>query len=224
MELKKTKKADLRNKRALFLELGLAVSLLMAIGLFVWGNSEKKVDKMEAAYVPESYELPPVTIPDEKPRIMTKVFVPVADVMRIVDNDKQINTNMEFPEDFPDIVIPRVKTKETATDDDNKIFMIVEQYPSFQGGDLNEFRRWVQSKLSYPGIAAENGIEGKVTLSFVVEKDGTITNIEIIQSPDRSLGEEAARVLKMSPKWEAGRQRNVPVRVKYVLPVEFRLG
>ena len=95
--------------------------------------------------------------------------------------------------------------------------------PTFRGGDLNAFRNWVQGKLRYPQIAAENGISGRVVLSFVVERDGSLTNIQVLQSPDRSLGEEATRVVSSSPKWEPGMQRNQPVRVKYTLPVVFQI-
>ena len=87
--------------------------------------------------------------------------------------------------------------------------------PSFQGGSLNDFRNWVQSKVRYPAIAQENGISGKVVLTFVIEKDGRLTNIQVLQTPDRSLSEEA--------KWSPGKQRNQPVRVRYTLPVEFRI-
>ena len=95
--------------------------------------------------------------------------------------------------------------------------------PSFQGGDLNAFRNWVQGKLHYPQIAQENGISGRVVLSFVIERDGTLTNIEVLQAPDRSLSEEAVRVLETSPKWEPGMQSNKAVRVKYTLPVDFQI-
>jgi protein TonB len=98
-----------------------------------------------------------------------------------------------------------------------------EKMPSFQGGDLNKFRNWVQSKLKYPKIAQENGISGRVTLAFVIEKDGTLTGIQVMQSPDKSLSEEAIRVVSSSPKWSPGMQRNQPVRVRYQLPVNFQL-
>ena len=101
-------------------------------------------------------------------------------------------------------------------------FLVAETMPSFQGGDLNAFRNWVQSKVRYPAIAQENGISGRVVLTFVIEKDGRLTNIQVLQTPDRSLSEEAVRVLQQSPKWSPGKQRNQPVRVKYTLPVDFR--
>ena len=96
--------------------------------------------------------------------------------------------------------------------------------PSFQGGDLNTFRKWVQENLRFPQIALENGISGRVTLQFVIERDGRLTNIKVLQSPDRSLSEEATRVLNKSPKWSPGKQRNKPVRVSYTLPVDFRVS
>ena len=95
--------------------------------------------------------------------------------------------------------------------------------PTFQGGDLNTFRNWVQSNVRFPQIALENGIQGTVVLSFVIEKDGSLTNIQVMQSPDRALADEAVRVLQSSPKWTPGKQRNSPVRVRYTLPVEFRI-
>ena len=104
----------------------------------------------------------------------------------------------------------------------NEPFVKVEQMPSFQGGDLNTFRNWVQQNVHYPQIAQENGISGRVLVSFVIEKDGTLTNIQVLQSPDRSLSDEAARVLQKSPKWKPGKQRNQAVRVEYILPVDFR--
>ena len=95
--------------------------------------------------------------------------------------------------------------------------------PTFQGGDINTFRKWVQDNVRFPQIALENGIQGTVTIAFVVERDGTLTILDVLASPDRSLTDEAVRVLKKSPKWKPGKQRNQAVRVRYNLPVVFRL-
>ena len=108
--------------------------------------------------------------------------------------------------------------------EDETPYIKVEKMPSFMGGDLNAFRKWVQERIKYPQIAQENGITGRVVLSFVVEKDGSVTNIQVLQSPDRSLGEEASRVLATSPKWEPGQQSSQKVRVKYTLPVMFQIN
>ena len=85
------------------------------------------------------------------------------------------------------------------------------------------FRNWVMERIRYPQIAQENNITGRVLLMFVVERDGSLTNIQVLQTPDSSLSDEAIRVLKTSPKWTPGRQGNKAVRVKYTLPVEFRI-
>ena len=113
--------------------------------------------------------------------------------------------------------------RETGETEDDQPFLIAETMPSFQGGDLNTFRNWVQQNVKFPQIALENGIQGRVVLSFVIEKDGRLTNIQVLQTPDRSLSEEAIRVLNKSPKWSPGKQRNQVVRVKYTLPVDFRV-
>ena len=130
---------------------------------------------------------------------------------------------MDFAEfDENTEVIQQVEVQEEEIEDDQP-FLIAETMPSFQGGDLNTFRTWVQQNVRFPQIALENGIQGRVVLTFVIEKDGRLTNIEVLQTPDRSLSEEAIRVLSKSPKWSPGKQRNQAVRVKYTLPVDFRV-
>ena len=103
-------------------------------------------------------------------------------------------------------------------------FVKVEKMPTFQGGDLNVFRNWVQSKIQYPKEAMEKGINGRVVCSFVVEKDGSLTDFDVLQSPDKSLGDEVVRILKTSPKWEPGEQRGEKVRVKYTVPIVFSMA
>ena len=110
----------------------------------------------------------------------------------------------------------------SSTPEDQPIYN-AEEMPTFQGGDLNSFRKWVYDRIQYPRIAQENGIQGRVTLRFVIERDGTLTNIEEFASPDKSLTDEAIRVLRQSPKWSPGKMRNKPVRIWYVLPIEFQL-
>lgn len=105
---------------------------------------------------------------------------------------------------------------------DDEPFLSSEQMPIFQGGGLEKFRNWVQQNVKFPQFALMNGIQGRVTLTFVIERDGRLTDIQVLQSPDRSLSEEAIRVLSKSPKWLPGLQQNTPVRVKYTLPVDFR--
>ena len=226
MEIKKSPKADLQNKKGLFLEIGLIVALLAVIAAFLYTPKEYRIEKVDNNYGPVEEEITEITRNEQKPpeqpqKVEVKVF---NDILDIVTNDAKITTVISF-EDFADdleITTQVVEVEEEEIEDDQP-FIKVEKMPSFQGGDLNKFRNWVQERVRYPQIAQENGVSGKVVLSFVIEKDGTLTNIEVLQSPDRSLADEAVRVLKTSPKWEPGQQRNQPVRVKYTLPVDFRI-
>ena len=104
-----------------------------------------------------------------------------------------------------------------------EIFVSAEVMPTFKGGDLSKFRNWVQSNVKYPQSALENGIQGNVVVKFVVEKDGKLSNIRVLQSPDQSLSDATIQILMKSPKWVPGKQRNKPVRVTYTLPVSFKL-
>lgn len=102
-------------------------------------------------------------------------------------------------------------------------FMTVSNMPRFQGGDLNAFRDWVQARLVYPTVAQENGIQGRVTVQFVIERDGRLTNIQVLGAPDHSLAAEAKRVVATSPRWTPGDNRGEPARVIFTLPLVFQL-
>lgn len=225
MELKKSPKADLNNKRGLLLEIGLVVSLLLVIAAFAYTPKEYRIERVTEYVAPVEEEITEVTRQDQKPpEAPKKVEVKViTDMLEVVTNDTKITTDVDFAEfDENTEVIQQVEVKEEVIEDDQP-FLIAETMPSFQGGDLNKFRTWVQQNIRFPQIALENGIQGRVVLSFVIEKDGRLTNIQVLQSPDRSLSDEAIRVLSKSPKWSPGKQRNQVVRVKYTLPVDFRV-
>jgi TonB family protein len=142
-----------------------------------------------------------------------------------IDSDFQYPTVIK--DSITDIHLTMRKSAKIAVEEENieddQPFVRVEQMPSFMGGDLTTFRIWVMQQVRYPQIAQENNITGRVMLQFVIEKDGSLTNIKVIQTPDSSLSDEAIRVLKTSPKWTPGKQGNKTVRVKYTLPVEFRI-
>jgi protein TonB len=222
MESKKTPRADLQNRRGLFLEIGLVIALGVVVVAFAVGQSEKVVVIQDMGLAPVEQEIMEITRQDEKPpEVKAQPIQVISDFINVVKNDQKITTDLTF-DDFSDdleIVIPTMIEEEV---EDIPVF-ITEEMPKFQGGDLNDFRNWVQKDLTYPRIAAENNIQGTVTLKFVIEKDGSLTNIEEIASPDRSLTEAAVERLKKSPKWTPGKQRNKPVRVAYVLPVVFIL-
>ena len=107
-------------------------------------------------------------------------------------------------------------------EEENKVFDVVEQMPSFPGGQ-SALMSWLSQNIKYPVIAAENGVQGRVVVQFVVEKDGSITDVKVVRSVDPSLDKEASRVVKSMPHWIPGKQNGSAVRVKYTVPVSFKL-
>ena len=209
MEIKKNPEVDVQNKRTLLFEIGFALALLAVIGAFLYTPKEYRIEQVEQVAEVVEEEITEITV--------------ITDVLSIVTNDEKISTNVDFAEFAEDVeIIQQVAVEEEVIEDDQP-FVKVEQMPSFMGGDLMTFRNWVMKQVRYPQIAIENNITGRVLLSFVIEKDGRLTNIQVLQTPDSSLSDEAVRILKESPKWTPGKQRNQAVRVKYTLPVEFRL-
>lgn len=225
MELKKNPKVDLQNWKGLFFEIGLVVALLVVIIAFSYTPKEYRIEQVDNNYGPVEEQITEITRQDQKPPEppkKTEITV-ITDVLTVVTNDTKISTNVDFAEFDENVdLVQQVAVQEEEIEEDQP-FLKVEEMPSFMGGDLMTFRNWVQSKVKYPQIAQENNISGRVLLMFVIERDGSLTNIQILQTPDSSLSDEAIRVLKTSPKWKPGKQRNQTVRVKYTLPIDFRI-
>ena len=229
MEIKKSPKADLENKKMLFLEIGLVIALLVCGAALAFNTKPEpepytppKQDVREQEFemdrtVQEQEQQQP-----EQQKAKTQVL---ADVLTIVSNDTKIETpDLLFSDDasaFEDFEFEVEEVVENIVEEE--IFVTAEEMPTFQGGDLSKFRNWVQSNVKYPQIALENGIQGNVVIKFVVEKDGKLSNIQVLQSPDKTLADAAVQVLQKSPKWKPGKQRNKPVRVTYTLPVSFKI-
>ena len=228
MEAKKSLRADLEKKKGLLFQIGLCTSLLLMILAFSYSKSEIVYEEMTVAR--EIVEMEMVEITREEitpPEPVRQEVQVVADLINIVSDDRKIETNLSFA-DFDqdvDFVFQPATSSRTMEEAADEIidFMVIEDQPLFQGQDVNAFRSWINSKIAYPVVAAENGMQGTVTVSFIIEKDGTLAELSVIASPDRSLSEEAIRVISSSPKWTPGKQRGVPVRVRYSLPVIFRL-
>ncbi len=227
MELKKTPKADLKNKRGLLLEIGFIFALGVVILAFSYAPKEHRIEQAAIVYTMVAEQIVEITRQDEKKPVAPpkKVEIKVlSQLLKVVDNETVIDTEMDFEEFNEDTaVLESIEGVEEGIEDDTP-FLIAEHMPSFQGGDLSKFHRWVQSNVVYPKSAQDNGISGRVTLTFVIEKDGSLSNIQVLQAPDRLLSDEAIRVLQMSPKWTPGKQRNQPVRVRFTLPVVFNLN
>lgn len=226
MEIKKSPKADLENKRGLFLEIGLIVSLGLSILMFSWSQSEKVVQKFDMGTVEVEEEIVEITRQDQKPPEPQKQTIAVAtDIIQIVKNDTKVSTDFDFSVESSEdqIIVAPVKVEAEVITQEDTPFLTAEVMPTFQGKDLNAFRTWVQERLKYPVIAAENGVQGRVVIAFVIEKDGSVGRPQVLVTPDKSLGEEALRVVMSSPKWTPAKQRGNAVALKYNLPVEFKL-
>ena len=227
MQIKKSPKADLQNRKGLFLEIGLIISLLIVIAAFMYAPKEYRIEQVDLNYGPIEEEITEITRNEQKPpeapkKIEIKVF---NDILDIVTNDTKITTEVDFFDLEGDLEISTqiVEVEEEEEIEDETPYIKVEKMPSFMGGDLNAFRKWVQERIKYPQIAQENGITGRVVLSFVVEKDGSVTKVRVLRGVDPSLDKEAVRVFSMSPKCKPGKQIDRAVPVTYTFPVIFQL-
>ena len=226
METKKTQNASLENKRVVFLELGLIASLLAVIGAFSYATAVKKAPVLQAVtQVTDIEELVPVTrdTPPEPPKA---IAIPqISEILEIVDDDLPTTDIISFDDTQVDVPVYdyRVEPEDAPVEEEDIPFVLVEKKPRFQGGDANDFSRWIAQHLNYPEIARENGVQGRVILEFTVMKDGSVGNLKVLRSVDPSLDKEALRVVSTSPKWEPGRQRDRAVNVTYQFPVIFQL-
>ncbi len=230
MEIKKSPKANLENKKLLFTEIGLIISLGVVWFAFEWSTTDKQVSVFEeTAEVVEAEEMIPITqeTPPPPPTAAPKIPI-LSDQIDIVDDEIQVDDNLFMNlEDDASMgveIMDYVETVEEEVVEEEAIpFQFVEEKPSFMGGDANAFSKWVNERLVYPEIAKENGVSGRVTLQFTVNTDGTVSNIKVLRGVDPSLDKEAVRVVSMSPKWTPGKQRDRAVKVTYTFPVIFQL-
>ena len=228
MEIKKSEKASLENKKLLFVEIGLVVSLAITLFAFEWTSTETETALLEDTteilieeeIISTQMETPPP--PPEAPKIPV-----LSDQIDIVDDEIEIEDdmfmNLEDDASLGVEIMDYVEVEEEVVEEEAIPFQFVEEKPSFQGGDANQFLKWVNSRLVYPEIAKENGVQGRVTLQFTVEKDGSVTKVKVLRGVDPSLDKEAVRVVSMSPKWKPGKQRDRAVPVTYTFPVIFQL-
>ena len=228
MEIKKSEKANLENKKLLFVEIGLIISLLIVYIAFEWTSKETNTSLLEnntqvlveEEIISTNMDTPPP--PPAAPKIPV-----LSDQIDIVDDEIEIEDDMFMNlEDNANLgveIMDYVEVQEEAVEEEAIPFQLVEEKPSFQGGDANQFSKWVNSRLVYPEIAKENGVQGRVTLQFTVEKDGSVTKVKVLRGVDPSLDKEAVRVVSMSPKWKPGKQRDRAVPVTYTFPVIFQL-
>ena len=227
MEIKKTPKADLEGKKGIFFEIGLVVALGILLCAFNWkANTKVEEGFVTVAEEPVEEEIIPITQQMMKPPPPPPPAPKLTDLIEIVDQELDIDEELEI-EDVEANVENRTDYSYdydgTGYDEgdygEEDIFQVVENMPTFPG-DIN---KWLGKNVKYPVIAQENNIQGRVTVQFVIERDGSITDVKVLRGVDPSLDKEAVRVVKSMPKWKPGKQRGKPVRVSYTVPINFRL-
>ena len=228
MEVKKSEKASLENKRLLFVEIGFVVALLAVLAAFEWSSKEKadsgllaeNTEIIEEEMIPITQETPP------PPPEMAKIPI-LSDQIDIIDDDIKVNDNIINLEDDSSLGVEIQdyveEVHEEVVEEETIPFQLVEEKPKFQGGDANDFTKWVNQRLVYPDVAKENGVQGRVMLQFTVGTDGSVSGVKVLRGVDPSLDKEAVRVVSMSPKWTPGKQRDRKVKVTYTFPVIFQL-
>jgi protein TonB len=229
MELKKSQQADLETKKGLFFQLGLVFTLAITLLAFEW----KSYDKLE---VTDMGARQASDIPEEMVQITQQQNTPppppapaVTTVINIVDNDAKVDDDFMIDaeadettqvEEYKPVVVAQVEEEEVA---EAEIFTVVEESPSFPGGDESRIK-FLQENIKYPQMARESGISGTVYVTFVVERNGSVTDVKVLRGIGGGCDEEAIRVIQAMPSWNPGKQRGKPVRVQFNMPIKFTLA
>lgn len=226
MEAKKSKKAAIEDQRGSWLLMGVIVALSFMFVSFEWTRHDKSIAAIsssdESIFVDE---LVPITFPEEKLEPPPPPETKVTEWIEIVTNEQEVTSTvatLSSEEGKPYEVVwvpPVVETKEVEED---IIHVSAEFMPEFPGG-TSALMKYLNSNIKYPTISQEIGSEGRVIVQFVVDKDGTITDPVVARGVDAHLDKEALRVISAMPKWKPGTQNGKKVRVKYTVPVAFRL-
>ena len=227
MEIKKSPKADLEGKKTTWFLVGLVLILAAMFVAFEWTKRDVVITADSGIVdVPFEEEMVPITEQEEPKQAPPPPEAPkVEEVLQIAENDADVQeTTIQSSEDDNQAVeikyvAPVVEEEEP---EEAEIFMVVEEMPEFPGG-MAECLKFLGKNIKYPTISQENGVQGKVIVQFVVNKDGSIVDPVVVRSVDPYLDKEALRVIKTMPKWKPGKQRGKAVRVKYTVPVTFKL-
>lgn len=232
MEIKKTEEADLENKRGTRLLLGLILSLALLFVAFEYSSTgddyafersepvEEWSDDMQSVIIEEDMVVMVAVERPQAPERLKVVDEIVAEEGLLEEVDTLVASNEMFSAEsdadaMTDIVPPE------AVDGSQPVFRIVEELPQFPGG-MAEYIRWLTKNLRYPYLARKNNVEGKVIAQFIVNTDGSISDLSIVQSLDAYCDREALRVLRLMPKWKAGILDGKPCRTQVCLPIVFK--
>ena len=229
MEIKKSPKADLERGKTLSVLMGFVVGLAVLFAGFEWSTRDVMVvqesDGVADIIAEEEVE---ITRPENTPPPPPPPPAPVVtEVLNVVEDDVELEqqdilSSEDNQQEAQTAVYTPPAVEEEEEESAQQIFTVVEEMPDFPGGQ-GELLKFIAKSIKYPVIAQENGIQGRVIVTFVVERDGSITDVRVAKSVDPSLDKEAVRVAKSMPHWNPGMQNGGPVRVKFTLPVTFRL-
>ncbi len=221
MELKKMPNKDLEGKKWTFLQIGFIISLSLVLIAFEWSSTKISYDFLN---MPEddatATEIVPITVTKEKELKVEKPTI--ADIINITNDPDADNPSSNFASSEDPVLNLDSYYTTAVTEERDDILIHAEQMPKFPGGET-ALLRYLAQAVKYPEIARDNNIEGKVYVSFVVNKMGEVTRVKIIRGADPHLDREALRVINSMPLWEPGNQNNKPVSVSYTVPINFVL-
>jgi periplasmic protein TonB len=225
---KKSVKANLETKKVFFMEFGLIVALALSLLAFEWKTYEKiKVEAIqrvadntpeEMIEITQQENTPPPPAPPQQTTIIQIVEDDV-DIDEEIDIDVEADQNTEVQEYKPVEDLGNTQEEEEEV----QIFTVVESMPGFPGGEAARIQ-YLNDNIKYPQMARESGIQGRVFVTFVVERDGSVTDVKVLRGIGGGCDEEAVRVIKNMPKWDPGKQRGKPVRVQFNMPILFKLN
>lgn len=219
MEAKKTPEADLERRKGSFMLMGLLIALSLSLVAFEWTTFEKEVgtlgtldmEFLEEEVIPPSATPPPPPPPPPAPTT----------VLEIVDDEEEIEEMEVVDQEITEETVVEIVQREEVVEEE-QIFTIVEEMPTFPGGEAELFK-YLAKNIKYPQMASDAGISGVVYVTFVVGKDGKITDVKVLRGIGGGCDEEAVRVVKSMPAWKPGKQRGKAVTVQYNLPIRFTL-
>ncbi len=226
-EVKKSPRANIETHKLTSILMGVVVAVSVLFFAFEWSSQTKKLDEsiiVQDVLAEEEIEItrrdPTPPPPPPPPAPETPEIIQV--VEEKVETRIEINTEDDASKRQMEAYVPPPPPKPKVEEVTEEIFVVVEEQPEFPGGNA-AMMKFLSDNIKYPVIAQENGIQGRVITNFVVERDGSITDVQVVRGVDPSLDKEAIRVIQSMPKWKAGRQRGSAVRVRFTLPVVFRL-
>ena len=227
MEIKKSPKADLESKKLTFALIGLVVTLFIVWRVFEYKSYDKQiVDNLQKTVEVIEEEMVEIT-KQEQPKPQPPAPKPQVTQIEIVDNEEEIEEEIEIDAEVSqdevleeyDFTPPEIEEEEIV---EAEIFKVVEEMPEFPGGAA-KMMEFIQKNIKYPMMARESDIQGRVFVNFVVEPDGTITNVTVMRGIGGGCDEEALRVVQSMPNWKPGKQRGSAVRCSFTVPIIFKL-